>query len=341
MHRIDDPTAVPTLPAPRPQGTPGYFTGGSPGSGGFLATVVRYEYMNTVQEELSGVVEAAAIALDKTNNGQLLAALRKMLRFKLFQDTTFYVSTTGNDGNDGLTPGTAFANGQAAWNAATSLDLNGHNLTIQFVNGTYTQPVVCAGIPLGIGAGNGILLLGNVAQQNLVTINVTNANCITAQAGAAVTARGMTLQATGSTTDYVGQGNALCTMGPTSYIAFDHITFGACGNCHCLAYGGTISSGPNPYTIAGPAPSHISAEIGGVAVIADASVSITGIPGFSQAFAYVFNGNAYVHGTAFAGTATGLRYNVQANGVLNTAGSSDTFLPGDTAGITGTGGQYV
>jgi len=341
MHRIDDPTAVPTLPAPRPQGTPGYFTGGSPGSGGFLATVVRYEFMNAVQEEIGGVVEAAALVLDKTNNGQLLAALRKMLRFKLFQDTTFYVSTTGNDANDGLTPGTAFATGQAAWNAATSIDLNGHNLTIQFANGTYTQPVSCAGIPLGMGAGNGILLLGNVAQQNLVTINVTNANCIGAVRGAAVTVRGMTLQATGTTTDYIGQGNALCADGATSYIAFDHITFGACGNAHLLSYGGTISSGPNPFTIAGSAPSHLSAEIGGVSVIADAAVTITGNPNFSQAFVSVFNGNAYVHGTAFAGTATGVRYNVQANGVLNTSGSGDTFLPGNAAGIVGTGGQYV
>lgn len=341
MHRIDDPTAVPTLPAPRPQGTPGYFTGGSPGSSGFAATRVRYEFMNALQEELSGVVEAAALTLDKTNNGQLLAALRKMLRFKLFQDTTFYVSTTGNDGNDGLTPATAFATGQAAWNAATSIDLNGHNLTIQFADGTYTQSVACAGIPLGMGAGNGILLLGNVAQQNLVTINVANDNCITAKAGAAITVRGFTLLATGATTDYIGQGNALCAMGAISSIAFDHVTFGACGNAHILAYGGTIGSGPNPYTIAGSAPSHLSAEIGGVAVIADASVSITGTPNFSQAFAYVFNGNAYVHGTAFAGTATGVRYNVQANGVLNTVGAGDTFLPGNAAGILGTGGQYL
>jgi hypothetical protein len=76
MHRIDDPTAVPTLPAPRPQGTPGYFTGGSPGSSGFAATVVRYEFMNALQEEVSAVIEATGIALDKTNNSQLLAAIR-------------------------------------------------------------------------------------------------------------------------------------------------------------------------------------------------------------------------------------------------------------------------
>lgn len=79
MHRIDDPSAVPTLPAPRPQGTPGYFSGGSPGSGGFAATVVRHEWMNAVQEELVAVIAAAGIPLDKTSNTQLLAALRSLM----------------------------------------------------------------------------------------------------------------------------------------------------------------------------------------------------------------------------------------------------------------------
>ena len=145
MHRIDDPTAVAALPAPRPPGTPGYFTGGSPGTGGFLATRVRYEFMNAVQEELSAIAEAAGLTLDKTNNNQVLAALRQMLRFKLTQDEYLYIDPAGDDANDGLTPETPFRTGQAAWSQALTVDLNNHNLILQFANGTYTDPITCVG----------------------------------------------------------------------------------------------------------------------------------------------------------------------------------------------------
>ena len=78
MHRIDDPTAVPTLPAPRPAGTPGYFTGGSPGSGGFAATIVRYEFMNALRRRYRMSSSKRDWHLNKTNNGQLLQALQSM-----------------------------------------------------------------------------------------------------------------------------------------------------------------------------------------------------------------------------------------------------------------------
>ena len=340
MHRIDDPTAVPTLPAPRPEGTPGYFTGGSPGSSGFAATVVRYEFMNALQEELCAIIEAAGITLDKTNNAQVLAALRKVLRFKLFQDITYYVSPTGNDSNDGLTPATAFATGSAAWNKAIGLDLNGHNLTIQFANGNYSTPIFCQGVVLGLGAGNGISLIGNIAQPNLVNFNMTNANCLTASDGANVRIAGMTFTATGTSSDYVGQGNALCANGANTVIAYDHVQFGACSNAHCLGQAGTTSSGPNPYSIIGQAPVHLTA-IGGSCNIAEASISITGNPHFSSVFAYCYEGSIYVNGAAFAGAATGKRYLIQANGVSNGSGGNVNFFPGDVAGTTDTGGQYM
>ena len=92
VHRIDDPTAVAVMPAPRAQGTPGYFTGGSPGSGGFAATVVRYEFMNMLQEELAAVVLAAGLVLDKTDNNQLFEALQKLARTKAISGTSRFTS---------------------------------------------------------------------------------------------------------------------------------------------------------------------------------------------------------------------------------------------------------
>ena len=83
-YRIDDRTAVSLLPAPKTTGTgqPGFFTAGDPQTGEG-ATVVTDDWLNMVQEELVGVVQAAGIAPDKTNNGQLKAAILSFLQDKL------------------------------------------------------------------------------------------------------------------------------------------------------------------------------------------------------------------------------------------------------------------
>lgn len=39
--------------------------------------------------------------------------------------------------------------------------------------------------------------------------------------------------------------------------------------------------------------------------------------------------------------ATGPRYSVIANGVIDSAGGGTGYFPGDSAGTTATGGQYV
>ncbi|MFT9375900.1 hypothetical protein [Komagataeibacter saccharivorans] len=79
VYRIDDTTAVSTLPALPTDNisTPGYFTGGS--TGGQAATRVRFWWLNMVQEELATVVLAAGLVLNKSNNGQVLAAIQKLI----------------------------------------------------------------------------------------------------------------------------------------------------------------------------------------------------------------------------------------------------------------------
>ena len=49
---------------------------------------------------------------------------------------------------------------------------------------------------------------------------------------------------------------------------------------------------------------------------------------------------AVLVGSTFSGSATGKRYDVSINAALYTS-QSDTFLPGDVAGTTVTGGQYA
>ena len=75
MHLIDNGTQVASVPAPQPAvGTPGYAAGGVPGS--FAATIFDPDMGNTLIVELVNVVLAASISLDRTNNAQLLAAIR-------------------------------------------------------------------------------------------------------------------------------------------------------------------------------------------------------------------------------------------------------------------------
>lgn len=68
MHRIDTSTAT----------GDGRFTEGDP-LVPTPATVVSADWLNSVQEELVNTLSAAGIAPDKTNNAQLLAAIRHLV----------------------------------------------------------------------------------------------------------------------------------------------------------------------------------------------------------------------------------------------------------------------
>ena len=235
MHRIDDPTAVPTLPAPRPAGTPGYFTGGSPGSGGFAATIVRYEFMNALQEEISHVIEQAGLALNKTNNGQLLQALQSMFRTPLSANTTFYVDPAGNDANNGLTPGSAFRTPQAAINTIqTRYNLAGFSVTIQLAAGTCQGPIQIGGTFVGAVDQATVTLLGNVASPGTVIINAPAS----------------------------GYGLSLIQYGS---IVISGVTFtaGSGGNCIAVGQNCLISFGPGLVFGACPTGTHIYIRNGG------------------------------------------------------------------------------
>lgn len=75
MHRIDTIDAVAELPTPAAAGIPGYYSDGDVETGR-RGTVLTADALNAMQEEICGVVEGAGMALDKLDNGQLLAAIR-------------------------------------------------------------------------------------------------------------------------------------------------------------------------------------------------------------------------------------------------------------------------
>lgn len=94
MHQIDNPWAVATQPAPQPVGTPGFFQSGDE-TIDLLATVVDYDWANTVQNEIVNVVANAGIALSKTDDTQLLQSIIAIIQREASADLSAYVPLAG------------------------------------------------------------------------------------------------------------------------------------------------------------------------------------------------------------------------------------------------------
>lgn len=78
MHRIDNSTAVATMPIRKPQGTDGFFTQGSE-TAGQLATIVEADILNAIMMEIANVVTRAGIALNKLDDTQLWNAINALV----------------------------------------------------------------------------------------------------------------------------------------------------------------------------------------------------------------------------------------------------------------------
>lgn len=92
MYRIDNSTALSTLPAMSAASSPGYFTGGSPAEG-LPATIMTADWANGIQEELMSFLTAANLTAAKGENNQVLTAARMLLGLPTVIVQT---QTTGN-----------------------------------------------------------------------------------------------------------------------------------------------------------------------------------------------------------------------------------------------------
>jgi hypothetical protein len=242
---------------------------------------------------------------------------------------TYYVRTDGSDSNTGLanTAGGAFLTVQKAVDVASGLDNGGFDITIQIADGTYTGAVLLKSF-----AGSGkIIIQGNNATPANVFLNVT---------GTAIYGTGVLgvysvrdLKIIGSVFSLYAENN--------SVIRFQNLDFGAGAFQIFASYGGIIYCDGN-YTVSGGAAYHYCAAALGTINMTGRTVTLTGTPAFFGAFAYLSRGSdAELDTMTFVGSATGKRYDVATNGVINTAGGGATYLPGNAAGTSATGGQYV
>lgn len=275
----------------------------------------------------------------------ITSQLNTALRTVLTQDATFYVAPGGVDApGNGLSIVSPAATIQYIIDLLQAgYDLNWRTATIQLANGSYNQSTSHIGSIPGLQAAARLVIQGNMASPNLVTW-VGNP-CLNCSNGALVSVQGMTLQSAASQ----------CVIAQThSRVLVSNVIFGTTLNSHMLAARGASIQVNGNYTIAGGGASHLTCfEAGEIfcdpppgnyttAGIGSPTVTLTGTPNFSNAFALCNATSIMKIGAVFAGTgATGVRYKVNYNSVVNTQGQGANYLPGDQAGVLTQGGQYV
>lgn len=254
----------------------------------------------------------------------------------LTANRTYFVLTTGSDSNTGLanTAGGAFLTLQKAANVIATLDLQTFSVTVNVGAGTYTGTLSVSGPWLGSGA---VSFVGDTTTPANVIISTTSANAITVSNGASLNVSGFKLVTTTSGSCLSSTYNGFLVIG-------GKMDFGACASAHVEATrGGVVAANQSiAYNITGSAVTHWTADDGAALVIQVVTITLTGTPAFSTAFASVFNsGSMLINANTFSGAATGVRASATLNGVIQTFGAGATYLPGSVAVSTATGGQYA
>lgn len=252
---------------------------------------------------------------------------------RLTANTTFYVRSDGNDANNGLanTAGGAFLTIQRAANVLSNLyHFNGFQVSINIgTNATYAGATF---YPC-VGQRSPILLTGLSTAGTIINTQMS------VVLGVSVTFS--TMKFAGGLNGIVSAGAAVVGAG------CEFGTLVGSNTAHLYANGGGSISVSVPYTISGPASTHLQ-SFGGVIGIGGGgamAITITGTPNFSNAFAsfsllglvaFNFTGGA----VTFVGGATGTRYSGGNLSCLDSSGSGASYLPGNAAGVLLGGAVY-
>lgn len=111
-------------------GTPQFATDGNPASG-IPATIWPAYAWNAIQEEMMAVLSAAGVTPDRTNNAQVLAALRAL-----------FAALNGNSGEPFAASQFTVANGITSTGPALLLQNNGYVGTVNEANSGYVEMYV-------------------------------------------------------------------------------------------------------------------------------------------------------------------------------------------------------
>lgn len=273
----------------------------------------------------------ARTILDDSDAATVLATLGA--RTILTSNTNYYIRTDGSDSNDGSadTSGSAWLTLQHAVDVVTSLDHGTYTVTINVGNGTYT-----AGAVLARHLGSGLVkFTGDTTTPSNVVISVTSDHCFTGEDCGQWSIEGFKLTTTTS-------GNCLYIKGGGSWVTMSGLMeYGAGAQAHlaCSRNAGLVINAN--YTVSGSCSRHFDmSQCGNVYTIGN-TVTISGSPNWSDAFAKAqLLGMITNTSTYSGGTPTGKRYDATGNSVIWVNGGGTSVFPGDTAGTTSTGAQY-
>ena len=252
-------------------------------------------------------------------------------RERLTADRTYYVRHDGNDGNDGLTPIGALRTIQRAVSLVSgTIDMGGHQCTIQLADGSYTETV-----SLGryVGARPPIIRGNAVMPSAVEVIGSGSSPCVLNYlTGAHWAIEGVKLSN--------GQANAIVSRG--AVVSLQHVEFGAVGGFHMYADLAGHIVVTAEYAISGGAAAHAVADSTGSIRTTGTRVTIANTPAFSLGFVFAQRcGLVDANKMTFVGSASGRRFWSATNAVIDTGGSGADYFPGDEAGKTLTGGQCI
>ncbi len=296
------------------------------------AAMLRYDGAAARWRLIAGATGLLAAANNLSDLASTAAARANLgVREQLTANRTYYVRTDGSDGNNGLanSSGGAFLSIQKAVDTVAALDLSIYNVTIQTADGTYGGTVVVSAPWVGAGT---VTLQGNTATPANALLSTGASDCITVLSGGTLNVTGFKLANSGAFLLHANSG----------LIRFSLLTFGACGSQQVrVSDGGRISATGN-YTIDGSAINHWSALGNGIIRVQARTITLAGTPSFSGAFANAeLTSTVLVNSNTLSGTATGPRYTATNNSTISSGGAGASYLPGNVAGSTGTGGQYI
>lgn len=287
----------------------------------------------TAADTLARLPKGTALQVLRQNSA-LTAPEWAASREVLTGNRTYYVRTDGSDSNTGLVnnAGGAFLTKQKAIDVVAALDISIYSVTIQVADGTYTGGVVVNGAWLGSGT---VELVGNATTPANAVISRTSANCILVTNYGRLSVRGFKVVAATSGIGVATQyGGILSVTGLMEY--------GACATAHIYAErSGAIIIASN-YTINGNSPCHAQALSDGYIFNVTNTITLTGTPAFSSAFAKC-DRMALVEfaSNTFSGAATGARYSATSGGGINTFGGGASYFPGNAAGSATAPGWYA
>ena len=304
------------------------------------AAMLRYDGTATRWRLIAGATGLLAAANNLSDLSSVAVARANLgVREQLTASRTYYVRTDGSDSNNGLvnSSGGAFLTIQKAIDTVAALDLSIYNVTINVADGTYTGAVTVTGPWVGSGT---VTLQGNTTTpaNAVITTAVAGAAALSVQSGGRLSVAGFKLVSSGA-----GATAGLKSSGSTILVT-GAMDFGAANRQMQAAGSGSITFGAGvTYNISAGSVTHIFCSSSGNVAIEGCTVTTTGTVAFSGAFVTSsFLGVVFIDSNTYAGAAaTGSRYSITANGVVYTAGAATTYLPGNAAGSTGTGGQYV